>query len=781
MKRKSLLVTLLLLSLLVNIKAHAQKQKPVDLVYPLLDAAHSRWFYFSSASRPFGMVSLFPDNEVDGAWGSGYRYKVDTVRSFSHIHEWQLAGVTLMPLTFSEADFPAVFNDYASSFSHSTETVKPGYHELTLDRYQTKVELTASERAGFHQYHFPKGERKAVLFELSGQLGPSEMIEGGFELVNEHEIRGYTVNGPTGRRPKAYPVFFSAVFNRPIKKVYLYQAGKVKEGLADWNGKNGKVLVELTDNAQQPILMKVGVSYTSSEGAALNREKEIPHWKFNKTLAETTQIWNEILSRIRVEGGSEEQQRRFYTDLWHAIQGRRQISDVDGSYADYMGKERRILQVPLTEEGEPKFNMYNSDSFWGAQWTLNTLWHLVYPEITEGFCNSFLEYYKNGGLIPRGPSGGNYTHVMTGAQTTPFYVSAWQKGIRGFDIELAYEGLKKNHMPGGMMSKVGYEHNTAKGGGLEYYITKGYVPYPLSDTIYGMHQDGAAITLENAYQDWCLAQLSKALGKEADYDYFMKRSGNFHNLYNAAEGFMMPKDKEGKWKSPYDPLLYDNGFEEGNGAQYTWFVPHDLKALFILMGGKEKAVVKLNRQFELAQPYRFCDQHPEKDDEFFNDKRMWINYSNQPNMQAAFIFNYAGAPWLTQHWSRMVVDSVYSGLSPYTGFSGDEDQGLMGALSVLMKVGLFQMTGGTEENPRYEIGSPIFDKISITLNPKYFQSKEFTIITRNNSPESKYITSATINGRSLKKFYINQSDINEGGILFLEMADKPNKQWGIAE
>lgn len=776
LKRISLLI-LLFLSVIVN--TQGQDKQAVDLVYPLLDAANSRWFYFSSASRPFGMVSLFPDNAINGAWNSGYRYQIDTVKSLSHIHEWQLAGVAVMPVSFSGTDLSAVFANYESHFSHDTETVKPGYHALTLSRYDTKVELTASERVGFHRYHFPDGKQKSVLFELGGQLGPSEMIEGGFEQVSDREIRGYTVNGPTSRRPKPYPVYFSAVFNQPIKKIYLYNGGEIKEDLSGWNGSDGKVLVVLEDQMSQPVLMKVGISYTSEEGAANNRQKEIPHWEFMKTRQEARQHWNSMLSRIKIEGGSEQQQRRFYTDLWHAIQGRRQISDADGKYADFTREERIIRQVPLIASGKPKFNMYNSDSFWGAQWTLNTLWQLVYPEIAEEFCNSFLEYYKNGGLIPRGPSGGNYTFVMTGAQTTPFYVSAWQKGIRGFDIDLAYEGLRKNHMPGGMMSKVGYEHNTFKGGGIEYYIDKGYVPYPLSDTVYGGHQAGAANTLENAYQDWCLAQLAKALNKKADDKLFSERSRNFRNLYNSAEGFMVPKDKEGRWKSSFDPLLYQNGYVEGNGAQFTWFVPHDLPALFTLMGGQDTAVARLNRQFELAQKYRFCDQHPEKEKLFFNDSRMWINYSNQPNMQAAFIFNYAGAPWLTQYWSRMVVDSVYSDLSPYYGYSGDEDQGLMGALSVLMKIGLFQMTGGVEENPRYEIGSPIFDKVTITLDPKYFEAKQFNIVANNTSAENKYISSAAINGNILTKFYINQSDFNQGSTLYLEMSDLPNKEWGL--
>ena len=766
-------------------------QRPVDLVYPLLDAAHGRWFYFSSACRPFGMVSLFPDNVIAEDWDGGYRYGEDTIRDFSHIHEWQLSGVAVMPVTFFASEIPSLMVNYTSKFSHSNETVYPGYHAVFLERYNIQVELTATSRVGLHRYSFPKNKNHGVIFELGGHLGPCDIPKGGFKQVGQYEIRGYMVNGSTIRRVKPVPVYFAAVFNSPIKKIFLQQAGKIQTNLKEWNGSNGKILVEFEDG-QKAFLMKVGLSFTSEDGAAKNLQFEAPDWNFDKIKTEACEQWNAMLSRIKVEGGTMTQQRRFYTDLWHALQGRRMLNDADGKYADCTGTGKVIRQLPLDKLKRPKFNMYNSDAFWGAQWTINTLWQLVYPEIAEDFCNSFLEYYKNGGLIPRGPSGGSYTYVMTGASTTPFYVSAWQKGIRGFDINKAYEGLKKNHMPGGMMSKIGYEHKTSKGGGLEYYINGGYVPYPLSDTIYGMHQDGATITLENAYQDWCLAQLAKSLGKTGDYIYFMKRSENFKNLYH--ERFMTPKDKNENWQSPFDPLLNNHGFEEGNSAEYTWFVPHNLPGLFSLMGGNDSAVVRLNKQFELTQPYRFCNEHPEMPNpavsefagqknsaqrKYVNNERTWTNYSNQPGIEMAYIFNYAGAPWLTQYWSRMVVDSAYSKVSPYYGYNGDEDQGLMGSLSVLMKLGLFQMTGGCDENPRYELGSPLFTKVTISLQPAYYKSKKFIVETKNNNASSPYIQSVTMNGNLLKTFYFNHSDINSGTHLVIEMGCEPNKNWGI--
>lgn len=784
-KNKNIVGSLFIITVmtfLLSCQDKKENERPVDMVYLQMGSAWSRWFYFSSACRPFGMVSLFPDTKIDGAWKSGYRYTVDTIRDLSHIHDWQLSGVAVMPVVYSNENIESVFDNWSSKFSHDNEIVKPGYHSVILDRYKIKAELSATNRVGFHRYLYPKGFRRGIIFQLSKQLGPSELIEGGFEQISETEIRGFVVNSVTIRRPKPTPVYFYVQFNQPVETIYLSNSDSVTT-TEKWNGKGSNILVGFNETSSEPLLMKVAVSFTSEEGATKNMETELPGWDFNEIVDDAQNQWNDMLSRIEIEGGSIRQQRRFYTDLWHAIQGRRIISDADGKYADMTGTKKIIRQLPLDETGKPKFNMYNSDAFWGAQWTLNTLWQLVYPEIAGEFCNSFLEYYKNGGLIPRGPSGGNYTFVMTGASSTPFFVSAWQKGIRGFDINLAYEGLKLNHLPGGLMSKIGYEHNTSKGGGIGYYMKDGYVPYPLSDTIYGSHQDGAAITLENSYQDWCLAQLSKSLGKEEDYNYFLKRSENFKNIFNAELQYMVPKDKNGNWKTPYDPLLYDNGFIEGNGAQYTWFVPHDLNELFSLMGGTDSAIFRLNREFELTREYRFCNEHPEKEaitgEKYINSRRTWTNYSNQPNSQAAFIFNYAGAPWLTQYWSRAVVDSVFTDISPYFGYQGDEDQGLMGSLAVLMKIGLFQMKGGCEEDPVYEIGSPVFDEVIIHLNPKYYKAKEFVIQAKNNSDTSPYIQSARLNGKSLKEFFFNHSTINEGANLELIMGSEPNKYlWG---
>ncbi|MEZ4811114.1 MAG: GH92 family glycosyl hydrolase [Allomuricauda sp.] len=732
-----------------------EKTEFVDLVYPLLDTENSRWFFFSSACRPFGMVNLSPDTEIDGAWGSGYRYKTDTIKALSHIHAWQLAGLAVLPVDPNSSE--DIFADYYSHFDHAKEKVFPGYHQLYLERHKVDVELTSTKRCGFHRYRFDKGEA-AIMINLGGPLGPSKITDGLLKQVSARIVEGELSNAPTFRRPKPTKVFFRIELDSDIAEI-------------NTSDDNGKFLISM-NNPQNEVKMKVGLSYTSVQNAAYNLQEEIPHWNFDQVVEDSRAEWNSYLGRIKVEGGTEDDQRRFYTDLWHTLQGRRVISDANGFYPDNTGDSLQVRRLPLNSDGKPAFEQYNSDSFWGAQWTIQTLWQLVYPEVAEGFVNSLLQYYRDGGLVPRGPAGGNYTYVMTGASSTPFIVGAYQKGIRGFDMEEAYEALKKNHMPGGIMERAGYEHKTNTGGGLGHYLEKGYVPYPIPEGTFGFHQAGAGMTLEYAYQDWCLAQMAKALGKNEDYEYFMDRSQSYRNVFDVEKGWMRPKDVAGAWLEPFDPYQHATGFVESNAAQMTWFVPHDLEGLAELMGGKDKAVEKLNRQFEEAEKLGFTsgdahdkELHPEY-------SRIPINYGNQPSIETAFVFNQLGRPDLTQYWVQKVVNSVYGNLGTDVGYNGDEDQGLMGALAVLMKIGLFQMTGGAEANPVYEITTPSFERIEIVLNPKYYNGDQF-IIEAQGSMEKIYLERASCNDVALESFRIHQSQISEGGVLKLNRASNP--------
>ena len=753
------------------------KPQKTDLVEPMVDAAHSRFFYFSSASRPFGMVNLSPDMELDGTWNAGYRYNEDTIRCFSHIHCWEMSGIPVLPTT---GEFKGQLgpSKYGSSYSHDQEIAKPGYHKVVLKDYGITAELTSTKRVGFHRYNFPETDLANILFDFTTVLGSSKTQSASVHKVNDRAIEGNVTMAATVRRPKPITIYFVAEFDKPFESFGGWQNGKIIPVQKSVGGEHTGVYLGFKTAANETRQMKVAISYVSTEEAKRNLTTELPHWDFDRVVTESAKEWNQSLGRIEVEGGTLTEQRRFYTDLWHALQGRRIVSDVSGTYIDNTGVKPRVKQIPLDAKGNPLFNEYNSDSFWGAQWSINTLWHLVYPEVTESFINSLLQMYQDGGLIPRGPSGGNYTYVMTGAAVTPFIVSAYMKGIRGFDINKAYEGMRKDHFPGGMMSKAGYEHKTFKGGGIEAYMDMGYVPYPLDKIKHGYHQDGAAQTLEYAYQDYALSQMAKALGKKEDYLLFSKRAKNYKNLFNKEIGWMWVKDRTGKWASPVDILRYDSGWVEGNAAQYTWFVPHDVKGLIGLMGGANAFTKKLNESFTQAREHGFVSGKSENPKDQDMLRKVFINYGNQPCMQTPFLFNYAGKPWLTQYWTRQLIDSVYSGISPQKGYSGDEDQGLMGSLAVLMKMGLFSTNGGTSEKPFYEISSPIFDKITIHLNSKYYQGKKFVITTKNNSSKNFYIQSVSLNGNTLNQPWFFHETLVKGGQLILQMGARPNEAWG---
>ena len=723
------------------------------------------------------MVNLSPDMNLRGTWNTGYRYNEDTIKCFSHVHCWEMSGIPVLPVTgiFKGHLGP---DKYGSSYSHKDELAKPGYHRVVLKDYGIKAELTSTARVGFHRYTFPSSDSSQILFDFTTVLGSSETQSAAVRKTNDHSIEGQVTMAATIRRPKPITIYFVAELDKPMNGFAGWKQGERIDTMDKIEGAHTGVVIQLKTTKSDVRKMKIAISYTSVNEAKNNLLAELPHWDFDRVVKESAQEWDQWLSRIDVYGGTVTAQRRFYTDLYHALQGRRIVSDVSGTYIDNTGATPLVKKVPLDANGKPRFRMYNSDSFWGAQWSLNTLWHLVYPEVTEEFINCMLQMYDDGGLIPRGPSGGNYTYVMTGAPTTPFIVSAYLKGIRGFDVQKAYQGMRKDHFPGGMMSKAGYEHKTFKGGGIEEYMSKGYIPFPLAPIKYGFHQDGTALTLEYAYQDYALSQMAKSMGRSDDYQLFLSRSKNYKNVFNKEIGWMWNRNHAGDWEKPVDILRYENGFNEGNAAQYSWFVPHDVKGLIALHGGADSFARKLDFVFKEARKHGFVSGKSENPINQEMLRRVYINYGNQPCMQTPFLFNYAGKPWLTQFWTRQLIDSVYSGLSPQSGYSGDEDQGLMGSLAVLLKIGLFSTDGGTNEKPFYEISSPIFNKIVLHLNDKYYPGKQFVIEAVNNGPRNIYVQQAKLNGSSLNTPFFDHATLIKGGKLELSMGSNPNRSWG---
>ena len=746
-------------------------KRPVDWVNPLIDTGKPRvrWVFSASACRPFGMVRLSADTDPVGCWDSGYRYFSDTIHCFSHIHAWQLSGIPVMPIT-GACTAPARAQEIGSRFSHDRETVRPGYHAVYLDTYGIQAELTATERVGLHRYTFPDTECCSVVFDLGAELGPSEMSDAMLRTVAPDEVEGSVENAPTRRRPKPCRIYFVVRFDRPFEAFGGWDESGFKETTDRISGEGCGAFVRFAARGGIVLRMKVGVSYVSAAQARRNLDAEIAHWDFDRVRRETEDLWNAWLSRIEVEGGSDAQRTKFYTDIWRSLQGGFLTNDIDGSYCDNTGSEPVIRKIPIAGDGRPAYRRLEADLFWGAHWSQSLLWGLAYPEVVSDWCNTLVDTYKNGGLIPRGPSGGNYTFVMIGSHSTAFLAAAYMKGIRTFDAEAAYAGMRKNAFPGGLMSKAGYEHDTCLGGGIEYYIERGYIPE--GRKVPGaFHVDGAAQTLEYAYDDWCLAQMAQALGKEADYRYFIERSENYKNLYNPVSGFMHPRNPDGTWLEPFDPLSM-KGWCEANGWQYTFYVPHDIQGLIRTMGGRDAFVRKLDDAFERAISMDFYAPKPD-----LRRDAAYINYGNEPGRFTAHLFNHSGSPWLAQKWARQVKEQLFSSVAPM-GFCEDDDNGLAAATSALLAIGLFDVRGGAAREPVYEMASPVFDRIVISLDKRYYPGETFTIEARNNDRENVYIQSATLNGTPLNRPWFFHDRLVSGGVLSLNLGPKPNKQWG---
>ena len=754
------------------VSAAVAEKSPADWVNPLIDTHRSRWFYFSSACRPFGMVNLSPDTRTGGDWEHGYLYGDTEIKCFSHIHGWQLYGIAVMPVS-GEMRGQRGINAYASKFSHDRELVHPGYHKVVLDTYGITAELTSTTRVGFHRYEFPRDKPGYVIFDTGATL-MAPITTSQVRRISDTELAGSAVMAPTERRPKPFTVYFVARFDEPFSQFGGWTNGTLLSGQVQVaQGVRAGAFVTFASPVKKPVLLKVAISYVSIEGARNNLAAEVPDWDFDRVVRESHEDWNQWLGRIEIEGGTEPQRVKFYTDLWHALLGRRIVSDADGRYCDMTGEQPVIRRVRLGTDDKPLFPHHNFDALWGAHWSLNLLWSIAYPEVMDAFGNTMVDMYHSGGLIPRGPAGGNYTFVMIGDPAACFFAAAYNKGIRHYDAETAYAGLRKNALPGGIRDRAGYDFSKGpRAGGMKYYVERGYVPEGIEGK--GFHMDGASMTLEYAYEDWCLAQFAKALGKEGDAAWLLARAANYTNLWDASAKYMRPRLKDGSWLPNFEPVgsKAAKGFCEANAAIYTYFVPHDLPGLIQLFGGERQFTSALNHQFELAAPRNFVGEDGKP-------QFAWVGYDNQPSTAMAHLFNLAGAPWLSQKWVREVQTKAFGEITPFGGYNGDEDQGQMGALSALMAVGLFDVEGGAALHPTYQITSPVFDKVTIHLDPRYFPGATFKIVTRNNGPGNLYTQSAALNGQPLRRCWISHEELSHGGELELSLGPTPNERWGI--
>lgn len=751
-----------------------QYADPVSWVDPYIESTRGRYFFFVTGSQPFGMISAAPLTRNKNQYGGGYNYNSTEILGFPQIHCWMLSGITLMPTTGVISPNKGE-QGWKSKFSHEGEIVQPGYHRLYLDNYDTWVEQTAGDRVSFYRFTYTKDALTNVLVNLGGYLGESTMTDARIKKINNNRIEG-SVN-TTGRLwggPENVRIYFAIDFEKPFEKLNGWDGRQELTDITSLAGTSEKtaknsgsmsyydapttgVSAQYHVKAGETVQMKVAVSFTSIENARQNLESESRHWNFDELRNTSQKEWNEMLGRIAVKGGSNNQKIKFYTDLWHALLGRHKLDDVSGDYPDNTEGERRgsftvntkfkVRTLPKDANGKVKFHMYNSDAFWLTQWNLNVLWGLAWPEVQDDFAASLTQYAENGKLLPRGPCAGGYSYIMTGCPATNLITSAYQKGILKKKNPLtAFQMMKQNHEIGGMMGDKAE---------MEFYIKNGYYP------------SNAGITIEIAFQDWALAQMAKKLGNKKDYEYFYKRSQGWTKLFDSEQKLIFPKTKEGSWL--HKNALSGDGWIEANAWQATWSVSHGIDQLATMMGGNDTLCKKLNYAFEKAKDQDFV----------FGYTEGYVSYANQPGCSNAHVFNYAGRPDLTQYWVRRVSEQAYGAVTPDKGYGGhDEDQGQMGGVSALMAIGLFNVKGTCSIDPVYDITSPVFDEIVIKLNNDYYPGKEFIIKTYNNSKENCYIQKASLNNKEHNTFSFSHATFAKGGLLELWLGSQPNTSWG---
>lgn len=695
---------------------------------------------FPGASTPFGMLQVSPINGVSAwDWCSGYHYSDSVVVGFSHLNLsgtgiGDLNDVKLMPSS-QKVDFSTLsvgkkeqypekstaLRDalpYKSKYSHQNETARAGYYQVLLEDSQINVELTTTDRVAFHRYTFPKGALQSVVFNLGFAINwdaPTQMKisqKDAQTLVGERFSTGWAKN---------QKVFFAVRFNKPFTEINLTEK--------DGNIPSGQVFF---NNENEQLLAKVALSSVSEEGALANLATAGEGFDFDATAQATQNLWNNALASIQVQTPDANAKQIFYTALYHTQLAPVTFSDVDGKFRK---ENDQIAQADFTA--------YSTFSLWDTFRAEHPLLTLTDPQRVSDMVNSMLAYYEVHHLLPVWTLYANETNTMTGYHSVAVIAEAYLKGIRGFDPEKAFEAMKTT-----MMSNER---------GLDLYKKYGYIPYNMLD-------ESVTITLEYAYDDWCVAQMAKALGKQADYEYFENRSQAYKYLFDPQTGFMRGKSADGKWRQPFDPKHSNHreatDYTEGNAWQHSFFVPQDVQGFISLFGSKEKFAEKLTQLFTESSEIT--------GDNISADISGLIGqyaHGNEPSHHIAYLFNKAGKPSQTQYWVNHILKTQYS--TAPDGLSGNEDCGQMSAWFVFSSIGLYPMNPASTQ---YEITSPLFSQSVLNLP----NGKRFTIRAQGLSPENIYIQKATLNGQPLGRSFLTHSEILNGGELVLELSSTPN-------
>ncbi len=680
---------------------------------------------YPGATLPFGMVQLSPDTRADGSWDgcSGYHFADSTILGFSHTH---LSGtgcsdygdILLMPCMGE----PSLDNKlYSSTYSHQYEKAAPGYYAVKLDKSGIMVELTTTLRAGFHKYIFPKAGMGNIVVDLYHR---DKTLESHLEVLDKTHIEGM-------RRSQAWAkdqhIYFSLEFSRPFK-TSLLQAD-AKEGESGGGKDRGGVFTFET-KAGDSILVKVGISTVSMEGARKNLKAEIPGWDFQQVRREATAAWDEELSRIEVTSPDADKLKVFYTALYHTMVQPNLSMDVDSMYR---GRDNKIHKAK-------GFVYYSVFSLWDTFRGAHPLYTIIEQNRTMDFIQTFLAEYKQGGRLPVWELSSNETDCMIGYHAVSVITDAAIKGIKGFDPKLALEAMQKSAM----------ENRN----GLDVYRRQEYLS--VDD-----EPESVSKTLEYAYDDWCIANMAFLQNNEKVQKEYLHRSQFYRNVFDSETGFMRPR-KNGGWLDPFDPREVNNHYTEANSWQYSFFVLHDFPRYIEMMGGKEKFATKLDSLFT-------ADTHTTgRDQADISGMIGQYAHGNEPSHHIAYLYNYCCKPWKTQEIIHRILTQFYK--STPDGLIGNEDCGQMSAWYVLSAMGFYSVTPGS---PMYSIGAPLFPSVKIHLE----NGKQFTIHANGLSDDNYYVQSVSSTHQPSDPLVLAHQDIINGETLNFEMGSKPGTEY----
>lgn len=705
---------------------------------------------------PHGMVQPSPDTRIDG-WDacSGYYYADSTINGFSHTHVSgtgcaDYGDFLLMPTVgeqqYDPQDYSSQTLPYASAFSHQNETAEPGYYSVFLDRYGVKAELTATSRTAFHRYTFPETDDAGFILDMDYSIQHQTNLDMQVEVVSDTEIRGHKL---TEYWAFDQQVSFYAKFSKPFTSVV------VRDTLADQNGKmqpRCKVLLKFNTEKDEQVLVKMGISAVDMDGAKKNLEAEIPGWDFDKVRSDARQLWNSYLSKIDVTTANETDKTIFYTAMYHTAVSPNLFTDVDGRY---LGMDLKVHQ------GNVDRSVYTVFSLWDTFRALHPLYSIIDPQLNNNFIRSLLLKSREGGIFPMWDLASNYTGTMIGYHAASLIADVYTKGYADFDLQEAYRAC---------LRAAEYDTTGIKCPDLvlphlmpmaKYYKnTIGYIPCDREN-------ESVAKALEYAYDDYCISVLAEATGDYKNSQKYARFAKAYTLYFDPSVRFMRGVDSEGNWRTPFNPKASNHrndDYCEGNAWQWTWFVPHDVEGLVELMGGEDAFVGKLDSLFT-------ADSTIEGDLVSADISGLIGQYAhgNEPSHHVIHLYNYANCPWKTQELIDRVLKEQYRNAPD--GLSGNEDCGQMSAWYVLNSMGFYQVCPG---KPVYSIGRPIFDRVDVSLPDR----KVFSVVTKNNSGENKYIESATLDGRPLDEPFLTHQDIAGGGTLEIVMTAKPTK-WGV--